>query len=164
MQVYEWSILLVSVIVAAIAAIAAIAAWRAAKASEKANWAQIAIQITNTYSSPEMFESIKRLYDFKRKWEPDFGLIFEQLLQDQNQDPKYTTQIDSGRRRVSHYFHQIRALLDCGVVNEDFVLKLIKNDQIDTLLDVVEPLEAAKNSEYDRSIFKLFRDMYRRGV
>ncbi len=61
---------------------------------------------------------------------------------------------------MSHYFHQIKALLDCGVVDENFVKKLVKSDQVDTLLDIVEPLEKAKSEDYDHSTFDLFRKLY----
>ena len=107
-----------------------------------------------------MFESVKRLHDFKRKWEPEFGQIFKQLLQNKKYDLEYVAQVDAGRRRVSHYFHQIKALLDCGVVDENFVKKLVKSDQVDTLLDVVQPLEKAKNPDYDHSTFDTFRRLY----
>ena len=173
MQDWVWVIQLVSALGVATAAVfawrsskvaqeSAKAANKSAEATENTVKAQIVIQITSTYSSPEMFESVKRLHDFKRKWEPEFGKIFQQLLENKKHDPKYTAQVDADRRRVSHYFHQISAMLDCGVIDEDFVKKLVKPDQVDTLLEVVEPLEAAKNLDYDHSTFDTFRRIYRK--
>ena len=151
----------IGAIIAAIGAvIAAFGAWRSASETRKAAQAQIVIKITSTYSSTEMFESVKRLHNFKRKWEPEFGEVFKQLLQNKNVDPDYITQVDTDRRRVSHFFYQVKVLLDCCVVDENFVKKLIKPDQVETLLDVVEPLEKAKNTDYDYSTFDTFRKIY----
>ena len=157
MEEWGWLIALVGSLGAAGAAIAA---WKSAKATRKTVLAQIVIQITGTYSSPEMFESIKNLYDWKRGHGTDFATVFGNRLRDRGHAD--AVRLDGDRRRVSHYFHQIRALLDCGVVNENFVKKLVKSDQVDTLLDIVEPLEEAKNSNYDHSTFDIFRKIYRK--
>jgi hypothetical protein len=140
---------------------AAIAAWRSAKATRKTVLAQIVIQITSVYGSEEMGESIKRLHAFKHKYKEGSDDIFSELLNRPEKEMRtYAKQLDGDRRRVSHYFHQIKSLLDCRVVDENFVKKLIKSDQVDTLLDVVEPLEKAKKTDYDHSTFDTFRRIY----
>jgi len=120
---------------------AAVAAWKSARATRKTTLAQIVIQITGTYSSSDMGESVKRLHNWRKQHPQDFAQLFEKGLREPN---NITEQLDEDRRRVSHYFHQIRAMLDCGVVDEKFVKKLVKPDQVDTLLDAVQPLEGAK--------------------
>ncbi len=156
MQNWLWVIALIG----ALGAVgAALAAWKSANETRKTVLAQIVLQITSTYSSSDMGESVKRLHDWKRKHPQDFAELFEKGLREPN---NITEQLDEDRRRVSHYFHQIRVMLDCGVVDEKFLKKLIKPDQVDTLLDVVEPLEKAKNPDYDHSTFDLFRSMYRK--
>ena len=142
---------------------AAVAAWKSARATRKTTLAQIVIQITSAYGSEEMDGSLKRLYAFKRKYEKGFDDIFSELLNRPKRELRtYANQLDSDRRRVAHYFHQIRAMLDCKVVDEKFVKKLIKSDQVDTLLDVIEPLEKAKDPNYDHSTFDTFRKIYRK--
>lgn len=145
------------------AAFAAFFSWRSSKAAKKTVLAQIVMQITSAYGSEEMGESIKRLHAFKRKYGEGFADIFSVLLNKPEKEMRtYAKQLDSDRRRVSHYFHQINSLLGCGVVNENFVKKLVKPDQVDTLLDVVEALEKAKNPDYDHSTFDTFRRIYRK--
>jgi len=163
----EWGslILLAGVIVAAVAAIAA---WRSSKAAGKSVEAtkntvkaQIVMLITGTYGSEKMFESIKKLHDWRRGHGEKFAEVFGSRLKEKGHTD--AEQLDGDRRRVSHFFHQIRAMLDCEVVDENFVKKLIKSNQVDTLLDVVEPLAKAKDPEYDHSTFDTFRRIYRGG-
>ncbi len=150
---------IISIIGATGAVCAAIAAWRSAKATRKTVLAQIVMQITSAYSAPDMGESVKRLHDWRNKHPQDFAQLFEKGMREPN---NITDQLNEDRRRVSHYFHQIKSLLDCGVVDEDFVKKLVQPDQVDTLLDVVEPLEKAKDPNYDHSTFDSFRKIYRK--
>ena len=161
----DW-VLVIQLLSAVGVAAAALFAWRSSKAAGKSVEAtenmvkaQIVVQITSTYSSSDMDESIKRLHNWRGKHPQDFAQLFEKGLREPN---SITEQLDEDRRRFSHYFHQIRAMLDCEVVDESFVRKLVKPDQVDTLLDVVEPLEKAKNPNYDHSTFDLFRSMYRK--
>lgn len=142
MQNWVWVIQLISAIGVGAAAFFA---WRssktaskAAEATENTVKAQIVSQITSTYSSTDMGESVKRLHNWRNKHPQDFAQLFEKGLREPN---NITEQLDEDRRRVSHYFHQIRTMLDCEVIDEDFVGKLVKPDQVDTLLDVVKPLE-----------------------
>jgi len=150
---------LVSIIGSLGAVGAAIAAWQSAKATGKTISAQIVMQITSIYRSSDMGKSVKNLHSWREKHPQDFAQLFEKGLSEPN---NITEQLDDDRRRISHYFHQIKSLLDCGVVDEAFVKKLIKTDQVDTLLDVVEPLENAKNPNYDHSTFNTFQKIYRK--
>ena len=158
MQEWGWLIALVG----SLGAVgAAVGAWKSAKSTKKTVLAQIVMQITSTYSSDEMFESVKKLHNWKRGQGTEFAKVFANRLKERGHTD--AEQLDGDRRRVSHYFHQIRALLDCGVVNENFVKELVKPDQVDTLLDVVQPLAEAKDPKCDKSTFDLFRKIYRRG-
>jgi len=150
-----WFLPSLSVVGIAIAAIAAIAAWKSAKATKKTVLAQIIIQITDAYSSREMMKGIENLHAWKRRHGTNFAKKFREKL-----DKGEAKQLDEDRRRYSHHFHQIRTMSDCGVVNESFVKKLVKSDQVDTLLDVIQPLEEAKDLNYDRSTFDFFRGIY----
>ncbi len=168
MQDWVWVIQLLSAVGVAAAAFfawqsskaagkSAAAADKSAEATENTVKAQIVMEITSTYSSSDMGESVKRLHDWKRQYPQDFAQLFEKGLREPN---NITEQLDGDRRKVAHYFHPIRAMLDCGVVDEDFVRKLVKPDQVDILLDVVEPLVKAKDPNYDHSTFDTFRRIY----
>ena len=138
---------------------AAVGAWKSAKATRKTVLAQIVTQITSAYSSSDMGESVKRLHNWRKEHPQDFAQLFEKGLREPN---NIVEQLDEDRRRVSHYFHQIRAMLDCGVIDEYFVRKLVKPDQVNTLLDIVLPLEEAKNPNIDRSTFEALSKIYSR--
>ncbi len=164
MQDWVWVIQLLSAVGVATAAVFAWrsskAAGKSAEATEKTVLAQIVIQITDTYSSPDMDEAIKYLHNWKDGHGTEFAKIFSNRLAEGGHSD--AEQLDKHRRRYSHHFHQIKTMLDCEVVNEDFVGKLVKPSQVDTLLDVVEPLEKAKGLDYDHSTFDLFRRIYRK--
>lgn len=136
---------------------AALAAWRSAKETQKTVLAQILIQITDTYSSPEMLSGMLNL----RKWQQQYGSNFaEEFGEMRRSDYSKIEQIDKDRRRYSHHFHKIRLLLDSGVVSKSFVKKIVSFGQVDFLLEVIEPLEGALNPNYDHSTFDTFRRIY----
>jgi len=136
---------------------AALAAWRSAKETQKTVLAQILMQITDAYSSPEMLPGMLRLRNWQQQHGSDFAKKFGEM---RRSDYSEIEQIDKDRRRYSHHFHKIRLLLDAGVVNESFVKKVVSHDQVDFLLEVIEPLEEALNPNYNHSTFDAFRRMY----
>jgi len=145
---------------------AALAAWRSAKAAQqsaeetrKTGLAEIIIQITDTYSSPEMLSGMIDLRSWKDRHQTDFAKKFAEMRNDRDEYAKIE-QLDKDRRRYSHHFHQIRIMLDSGVVNESFVKQLVSPEQVDFLLEVVQPLEEAINPNYDHSTFDTFRRIY----
>jgi len=136
---------------------AALAAWRSAKETQKTVFAQILMQITDAYSSPEMLSGMLNLLNWQRQNGLDFAKKFGEM---RRTDYSKIKQIDKDRRRYSHHFHKIRLLLDSGVVSEGFVKKVVSSGQIDFLLEVIEPLEEALNSNYNHSTFDTFRRIY----
>lgn len=136
---------------------AALAAWHSAKETQKTVLAQILMQITDAYSSPEMLSGMLNLSNWKQQYGPDFAKKFGELRRN---DYSKVEQIDKDRRRYSHHFHKIRLLLDSGVVSENFVKKIVSLGQVDFLLDVIEPLEKALNPNYNHSTFVTFRRIY----
>jgi len=78
------------------------------------------------YGSPEMFASIKNLYNWKRGHGKEFATVFHNRLEEMGHAD--AEQLDEDRRRYSHYFHEISALLDCGVVDEKFLKALVTPD------------------------------------
>ena len=138
---------------------AALAAWRSAKETQKTVLAQILIQITDAYSSPEMLSGMLNL----RNWQQQHGLDFATKFGEMRRSNYSKVEpIDKDRRRYSHHFHKIRLLLDSGVVSESFVKKVVSSDQVDFLLEVIEPLERELNPSYDHSTFDTFRRLYRK--
>lgn len=135
---------------------AAFAAWKSAKETRKTSLAQIVMQITDAYSSPEMLEGMVNL-----RWQQqnvaDFAKKFGET---KNTDYSKVALIDKARRMYAHYFHKIKLLLDTGLINERFVKKVVTSGQVDFLLEMIEPLEEAMNSNYDRSMFDTFRKLY----
>ena len=153
----EWIIWVISLIGSLGAVGAALAAWRSAKETRKTVLAQILMQITDAYSSPEMLSGMLNL----RKWQQQHGSDFAKKFGEiRRSDYSKIEQIDKDRRRFSHHFHKIKLLLDSGVVNESFVKKVVSPDQVDFLLELIEPLEEALNPNYDHSTFDTFRKVY----
>jgi len=156
MKEWEWLILLIGVFVAACAAIAA---WRSTKATERTGLAQILMQITDAYSSPEMLSGMVNLRSWKEKHPTDFADKFAEMRNDRDEYAKIE-QIDKDRRRYSHHFYKIWLLSDRGLVNKGFVKKVAPRDQVDFLLEIIEPLEKAMNPKYDPLTFVFFRSIY----
>jgi hypothetical protein len=156
MEEWEWPILLIGLI---IAACAAIAAWRSARATEKTGLAQILMQITDAYSSPEMLSGMLNLLKWQNEHQKDFAAKFAEVRRDKGEYAKIKN-LDEDRRRYSHHFHKIRLLSNRGLVNKSFVKKVASREQVDFLLEVIEPMERAMNPKYDHSTFDFFRNIY----
>ena len=156
MEEWEWSILLIGLI---IAALAAVAAWRSARATEKTGLAQILTQITDAYSSPEMLSGMLNLRKWQNEHPKDFATKFAEMRNDKDEYAKIKN-LDEDRRRYSHHFYKIWLLLDRGLVNKSFVKKVAPREQVDFLLEVIKPLERAINPKYDHSTFDFFRNIY----
>lgn len=150
---------LISLIASLGAVGAALAAWRSAKETQKTVLAQILMQITDAYSSPEMLSGMLNLRNWQQQHGPDFAKKFGEMRRN---DYSKVEQVDKDKRRYSHHFHKIRLLLDSGVVSESFVKKVVSPGQVDFLLEVIEPLEEAINPNYDHSTFDTFRRIYRK--
>ncbi len=155
MDVRDW-LWLISLLGAVGAIGAAVAAWESAKETRKTSLAQIIMQITDVYSSPEMLEGMRNL-----RWQqenvPDFAKKFGEM---RNKDYSKVAPTDKARRMYAHYFHKIKLLLDTGLVTGNFVKKVVTSGQVDFLLEVIEPLEEAMNPNYDRSMFNTFKKLY----
>jgi len=136
--------------------LAAIAAWRSACQSRKALWGQMVNNIMEVYSSPDMLDGIHRLQLFRGEHTGDYPGDFAKI---RKQEP-HGQQLDKDRRRLAHWFHRIRMLVESGVLNECFVKKVVSSDQVSLLLVLDEPLEKAINPNYDKTTFDLFRRLY----
>jgi len=154
----DWGFLIL-IIGLIIAACAAIAAWRSARATEKTGLAQILMKITDAYSSPEMLSGMLNLRKWQKEHPDDYDTKFAKMRNDKDEYPKIRI-FDEDRRRYSHHFYKIWLLSDRGLVNESFVKKVATREQVDFLLEVIEPLERATNPKYDHSPFDFFRNIY----
>ena len=156
MEEWTWLILAIGVL---IAAVATGAAWRSAKATEKTGLAQILMQITDAYSSPEMLSGMLKLREWQTQHGQDWVKDFVDLRR--SDYPKVKAE-DEARRRYSHHFYKIWLLSDRGLVNESFVKRVASHEQVDFVLAVIEPLEKGINPNYDHSTFDTFRRIYRK--
>lgn len=114
------------------------------------------MQIMATYSSPEMFDAMKNLR-WHQEHTPDFATRFGS-----GKDLNSATigKVDLDRRLVAHYFHRLRLLLDTKLVDEKFITKVVTRDQLEFLLEIVEPLDRARHPDYDTSTYDTFRRMF----
>ena len=136
---------------------AALAAWRTAIETRKTVLVQILLQITDTYSSPEMLEAMQNLRKWKEQNGPDFAKLFGQL---RHQNYERIEQLDKDRRRISHYFYRIKLLLQAGLLNKNLVKELVTEKQVDFLLKIIEPLERVIDPNYDFSTYDTFKKLF----
>ena len=158
-MVTPWdAVSIVATAVAAImAALATIAAWRSVKATEKSSSAQVIIQLTDSYASEEMLSGMMTLQTFKNRHKTDFARAFDDKRRTSYPDVK---EEDEARRRYSHHFHKIYLLYATGLVDKTFVSRIVPKNQVEFLLEVIEPLEDAIGPDYDRTSFDFFHGLY----
>lgn len=130
------------------------------KTTKNTSLAQIIMQLTDAYAQPEMLQGMKRLRHFKETHSADFGRKFSEM---KKQNKKHYDTLDEDRRRFSHYFRTLFVMLDADVIDVEFLKKIVppgKDDQVDFLLQVIEPLEKEIDANYDTSMFVTFQKIY----
>jgi hypothetical protein len=141
-----------------------IATWRSARAAkraatetQKATQASLIANLLDDYSSPEMLDAMLRLDEFKNLHGENFADEFRRLRID-NYDLIH--QVDHGHRRVSHFFNKIYILKKLEYLNDNAVKEVATKGQVEFFRNLVEPLEAALNVDYDRSAFESLGKLY----
>ena len=142
----------------------AVAAWRSASASRRAvgetrvaTTAQIMSSLLDEYQSDAMSKAMTGLRQFERSHRPVFQDHFLDLLQ---RSPDSYRPLDAKRRRVAHYFDKIYRLQRAEYIDDTFVRTVVGRDQVEFFLEVIEPLEKAVKSDYDKSAFEYFAKLY----
>ena len=123
---------IISSIIAVGTLFAAGAAWRAAKATRDAAQANIIVEVMRYFTSDDMRTAGKSLHNYKTQYGDDFVEAFKKS---RNED------VDQARRKVKGYHKTIYSLHINKKISDKIVDTLISDDQLDLLLDIVEPLE-----------------------
>jgi hypothetical protein len=149
--------IIIQVLANGIALASAIAAFLSARASrEAATETRLAARATLTnaildsYGSPEVLGAVISL----RAWVSKHGTRspeeFRRLRVD---DYELIRDLDQARRRVSQLFKRIYTLYTLGFLDESAVRAVVSRGQVAFFREVVEPLEAAIATDYDRASF-----------
>lgn len=131
------------------------------------------LQIRNGFASEEMGIAMTRLGKFGRECGNDyhqiakrFGEMLKKLPDEDIPDEKLTEEeyniryLNRSRRKYSHYFYGIYNLSD--EVFSNFIKKIVSVDEVQLLLEVVEPMEKAKNPDYNMKMINKFRKIFRK--
>jgi hypothetical protein len=136
---------------------AAIAAFLSARATERGaeetrnnTTAQLFSSLLESYATDEMLDSMNSLQEYRKKEGSAFAKKFAKLrISDYGKIKK----LDHARRRISHYFNKVYVLYTEGLIDKKMVCGVVNKEQIRFYREVIEPLEAAINEEYDQSRF-----------
>ncbi len=120
--------------------------------------ADIALKLTEIYSSPEMLEGMQALRNFQHKHEENFAEVFSKLRKTEYEKVKIE---DHARRRYSHFFYRIRLLLDLGVLDEKYIRIIVHPDQVVFYFEVIVPMEKAIDPAYDARTEDTFREIFK---
>jgi hypothetical protein len=140
--------------------VAAVAAWAAAVFSQQSSrtaadaaQATLYLRFQQQYAGDEMWQDLRNLRSWKElPHGEDFASKWARLYR---QNDETALAVDKSRRRVSHFFDAIAVLSDKHLLSEDVAKLLTRFQGIDLFFDVVEPLEKALNSDYDKSSFDI---------
>ncbi len=125
--------------------------------SRKANEAELAVMLTDIYSSPEMLRGMRLL----RHWQRDKGEGFAGVFALWRETQYHLVEAeDHARRLYSHYFYRIRLLLELGVLNVGYIRTVVQLEQVEFYFDVIVPMEKAMNPNYDRRTADTFGEIY----
>lgn len=152
------------------AALAAYAAWKSAKETKKIVLAQIINDIRDQFNSSDLGDCIKKLNNYRCHHGQDIeDQFFAGLALAERPDngigPTEEIDVDRCRRIYSHIFHKLKILLDSGCIDIIFIKKIIYRDEVDLLLNIIEPLERTKaqfiKKEFNSATFDAFREIFR---
>jgi hypothetical protein len=87
----------------------------------------------------------------------DFINYFQDLTIFNDEDfPKF----DKYRRHIIKYFFQIYLLKKADSIDNSMMKIIIRKEDVDFLLNIIEPMELATNENYNRNFFDVFRILY----
>jgi hypothetical protein len=138
---------MIEIIALVIAGFAAWATWRGAVLMQRTSEAQLFLSMRNDYRAPEMDEALKTLRHWADTRWPNFGEVFKVALADKKPE---AYKVEAARRHVKGFFTNVLRLREMGYVSPEF-LKVAEVDGLDILLDIVRPLELARNPAADVS-------------
>ena len=157
-------VVLILLVTAIIAGISARASRRAAAATEKSAESTLAAlrmqcfaQLLDAYSSPKMLTDMLALVRWKDKHPSDWAEKYGKMVNDVDEREK-VLEVHEARRHYAHHFYKIKLMYEEGYLDENLLSKLATPDQINFLLDTVEPLEKNLNPNYNDSTYRFFEN------
>lgn len=135
------------------ATVAAYMAWLAADKTHKSTQAQLISSLLNEYGSDEMQEALVGL---RKKWKENPTGYQKKFEEQKDVDPNW----DRWRRRVSHYFHKVAVLYEDALLDRKYVARVATKEQVQFLLEVIEPLEAGNAKGYGPFMFNILGSLY----
>ena len=155
MQIFEMVVLTLSTV---FAAVAAIAACKSARASSRAARAQVVGNLLDVYSSQDMLQALRKLFDWRKAHPQDFAKKFAQL---RRKNYGAVEELDAQRRRVKCYFLRVFQMYRTEVLKEADVREVVHAQQAFCLLEIIQPIELTMNKNTpDKAAFKYFEKLY----
>ena len=152
----EWAI--VGIFIAAVAAVASLLT---ASLMRRDIRASILSSVVRSHSSPDMFDAMTELAE----WKEAHGQVFAAKFKDElSKKSSKGEELDNARRICTHHFYHIWRLYDSCLARGEFVRKLTTLDQVSFLLEVLEPLEKEKNPKYNQQMFDDLRNIFQEGA
>jgi hypothetical protein len=139
----------------AIAAISsAVIAGKAVKNGRKIADAQVLVRFRERYSEDQMSLDLRLLRDWKEQHGEHFAATWHERFL--IREPK-AMEVDAARRRISHYFSWIGELYNGRFISKQMAVLLYKLDGSEVFLEIVEPLDASLNPNYDKKAYETLK-------
>jgi len=119
------------------------ATWLATRETRRAAQAQIVASLLDEYSTPEMLAAISIVL----RWTPGKPI-------------ELNDEFDLARRRVSHHFQKIVALVNNGLLDARLLPMLVPKSEADLFCGPIQEMEMQNNPGYDRSAFERLARLY----
>lgn len=112
-----------------------------AKLAKRSFLKETNLKIRESYGSDKMFDALIEVTDFKKgcdqkgkKFDEEYGKIMVS-------NPEGIRVLHKCRRRIGHHYLAIEDLLKTGVVDDEFIEKIIDKFELETLFKIIEPME-----------------------
>ena len=127
--------------------------------SKQALTAHVVDTIMRDYSRQEMFDAKRELRQYNDQFK-DREKLFRAFRELRNTNKKEFDRLEYYRRIVSHHFLRIYYLKETGAINNNLMKKLSSKIRTIFYLEIIEPLEAGKDTDYNKSSFNRYRKLY----
>ncbi len=127
--------------------------------SKQALTAHVVDTIMRDYSRQEMFDAKRELRQYNDQFS-NREKLFKAFRELRNTDNKEFERLENYRRIVSHHFLRIYYLKETGAINKNLMRKLSSKTRSRFYLEIIEPMEAGKDPNYNKSSFNLYRKLY----
>lgn len=152
--------MIISFIGVFISMVLAVFAYATAKKSADLLQANLVVKITDSDSSTDFFEAMKKIGEFKKRCDEETKEYRPEFENIKEVDPNEYKKLNKCRRIITQHFLMIYRLKTLNLLDREKIIELVTIDQLKLLINVVQCLhQSIDEKNYDKKLYSFFQEI-----